>query len=131
MKEEFQKEVQSWILKAEEDLNLVIRLLQEKDAEYFASSIGFHCQQAIEKYLKAFLVSNGKGFKKTHDLNLLRDLSNELDADFSHLEFGNLLEFAVDYRYPDETYIPLLMNKFHYFSRKGYSQLPKKGFLRY
>jgi HEPN domain-containing protein len=106
MKDEFQKEVQSWILKAEEDLNLVIKLLQEKDAEYFASSIGFHCQQAIEKYLKAFLVSQAKAFKKTHDLNLLRDICAELDNDFSKLEFGNLLEFAVDYRYPDEAYIP-------------------------
>jgi HEPN domain-containing protein len=100
------EEVRGWILKAEEDLYLVIKLLQEEDAEKYTSSIGFHCQQAIEKYLKSFLVANQKPFKKTHDLNFLRDLCSEIDSEFSIFEFGNLIEFAVDYRYPDEVYIP-------------------------
>lgn len=99
-------EVRNWILKAEEDLNLVIKLLKDDEAIYYTSSIGFHCQQAIEKYLKAFLIFNQKAFRKTHDLNLLRDLASEIDSKFANLEFENLIEFAVDYRYPDETYTP-------------------------
>jgi len=30
--------------------------------------IGFHCQQAVEKYLKAYLVARGVEPEKTHDL---------------------------------------------------------------
>ena len=49
--------VHQWISKAEEDL-LVVEKLTE--IEVFAtSSVCFHCQQAVEKYLKAFLISNG------------------------------------------------------------------------
>ncbi len=32
----------------------------------------------------------------------------EIDSDFTNLEFGELIEFAVDYRYPDDSYMPEL-----------------------
>ncbi len=108
------KESLSWIRKAEEDANLVLKLLMDEDAAEFTSSIGFHCQQAIEKYLKAFLVYNHKEFKRTHDLNFLRDICAELDEEFKDLEFGELIEFAVDYRYPDDSYIPEIQEVVEY-----------------
>jgi HEPN domain-containing protein len=108
MSQEVGGEFQRWFIKAEEDLNLVLKLLKDEDANQFTSSIGFHCQQAIEKFLKAFLIYNQKEFKRTHDLNLLRNLCSEIDSDFAILEFGELIEFAVDYRYPDDSYIPEL-----------------------
>ncbi len=108
------KESLSWIRKAEEDANLVLKLLMDEDAAEFTSSIGFHCQQAIEKYLKAFLVYNHKEFKRTHDLNFLRDICAELDEEFKDLEFGELIEFAVDYRYPDDSYIPEVQEVIEY-----------------
>lgn len=101
-------EFKRWFIKAEEDLNLVLKLLKDEDANQFTASIGFHCQQAIEKFLKAFLVYNQKEFKRTHDLNLFRNLCSEIDSDFAILEFGELIEFAVDYIYPDDSYIPEL-----------------------
>ena len=102
MSQEVRGEFQRWFIKAEEDLNLVLKLLKDEDANQFTSSIGFHCQQAIEKFLKAFLIYNQKEFIRTHDLNLLRNLCSEIDSDFV------ILEFAVDYRYPDDSYIPEL-----------------------
>ena len=36
--------------------------------------IGFHCQQAAEKLLKAFLSDLGVRFRKTHDVRELMDL---------------------------------------------------------
>lgn len=102
MSQEVRGEFQRWFIKAEEDLNLVLKLLKDEDANQFTSSIGFHCQQAIEKFLKAFLIYNQKEFIRTHDLNLLRNLCSEIDSDFV------ILEFALDYRYPDDSYIPEL-----------------------
>ncbi len=37
-------------------------------------TIGFHCQQALEKILKALLSLHGIRFRKTHDLRELIDL---------------------------------------------------------
>ena len=37
-------------------------------------TIGFHCQQALEKILKALLSLHGVRFRKTHDLRELIDL---------------------------------------------------------
>jgi HEPN domain-containing protein len=48
--------VKQWLLKANEDL-----LVVEKLTEYeiiATSSACFHCQQAAEKFLKAFLIAN-------------------------------------------------------------------------
>ncbi|NBP59380.1 HEPN domain-containing protein [bacterium] len=63
--------MQTLFLRSRRDLNLVLKLLKDEDANQFTSSIGFHCQQAIEKFLKAFLIYNQKEFKRTHALNLL------------------------------------------------------------
>lgn len=38
------------------------------------AAIGFHCQQAAEKLLKALLTHLGVRFRKTHDLRGLMDL---------------------------------------------------------
>ena len=51
-------------------------LVQEVlDAEHVADEIvGFHCQQALEKLLKALLSLRGVRYRKTHDLRELMDL---------------------------------------------------------
>ena len=46
--------VLKWIEKADED-RLVVHQLFEADS-IARGTIGFHCQQAAEKYLKAFLI---------------------------------------------------------------------------
>ncbi len=58
-----------WIEKAEQDLRRVGRRLREGDTEDAA----FHLQQAIEKFLKGFLLSTGWKLRKIHDLEALLD----------------------------------------------------------
>jgi HEPN domain-containing protein len=57
--------IKSWLKKAEKDLLTAKHELSFADA--VTESICFHCQQAAEKYLKAYLVYLGIPFIKTHD----------------------------------------------------------------
>ncbi|MBI3615929.1 MAG: HEPN domain-containing protein [Candidatus Omnitrophica bacterium] len=66
--------------KARQDLRRVSRRLAENDVEDAA----FHLQQAIEKFLKGYLLSHGWSLKKIHDLEALLDdairVSPDLEA---------------------------------------------------
>ena len=64
----------------------------------------FHAQQAAEKMLKAFLVSKGIDFPKTHDLQELCLLCEGLDIQFNnfHREMVTLNRYSVIPRYPME-----------------------------
>ncbi|MFB0515387.1 MAG: HEPN domain-containing protein, partial [Candidatus Neomarinimicrobiota bacterium] len=62
--EEVKREfLQQWLEKAAKDLELAAHLLGE-NAPYL-DAIGFHAQQAAEKYLKALLVHYQIEFSKT------------------------------------------------------------------
>ena len=65
--------------------------------------IGFHCQQAAEKILKALLSDLGATFHKTHDLgalmNSLARVGPPLPEEFENLD--NLTPFSAVYRYDD------------------------------
>ena len=56
-----------WLRIAEKDYSRVKKLLKIEDPE----AAGFYLQQAVEKYLKAFLLSKGWKLKRTHDLEPL------------------------------------------------------------
>jgi len=59
-----------WKKIARKDWERVSRNLRDKDAE----AAGFYLQQALEKYLKAFLLQHGWKLKKIHTLHtLLKD----------------------------------------------------------
>lgn len=60
---------EDWVARAAKDLKRVSPRLQEEDIEEAA----VHLQQAIEKYLKGYLISKGWRLKPTHDLELLLD----------------------------------------------------------
>ena len=62
--------LKNWIFRANEDI-AVIENLFKSDPELYASSICFHAQQAVGKFLKAFLIFNNIDFPKTHDLEFL------------------------------------------------------------
>ena len=65
--------------------------------------IGYHCQQAVEKLLKARLVTLGVNYPKTHNLQtlveLLEDQGKQLPADLADLD--SLTPYATIYRYED------------------------------
>ena len=60
--------VQQFIEKAEHDLRAA-DLLAREDA--LANVVCFHCQQAVEKMLKAALLASGAEPPRTHDLGFL------------------------------------------------------------
>lgn len=89
-----------WFRKAESDLKVVEHLLTIDKPP--TDALCFHCQQAIEKYFKAFLTFHDVRVKKIHDMEALLNLCIEQDKEkISRLSF-----FAVEVRYPDEFYIP-------------------------
>lgn len=97
------EETKLWFDKAEMDFKVAGFLLEKNENLY--SIICFHCQQASEKYLKAFLVDNEIEFIRTHDLVLLLEkYIIPLEPEFEQflLIGANLTEFAITTRYPGE-----------------------------
>ena len=94
--------VQQWIAKAEVDYRAAQQLL--KGEVPIREAIAFHCQQAAEKYLKAFLVRHQAEFPKTHNMRLLLDLASTLAPDLAaSLEPAvALTPYGVDIRYPGD-----------------------------
>ena len=96
------EEVKEWIEKADHDLGSA-KLIYLHLPDYF-DTIAFHCQQAVEKYIKAVLVFYNIDFQKSHDLvYLLELLSDKIEID--ELKFRNafmLNNFGVQIRYPNK-----------------------------
>jgi HEPN domain-containing protein len=98
--------LRSWLTKAAEDLASATVL-----AAAGPSCTGpalFHCQQAAEKAVKAYLAYCGTPFGKTHDVSSLLDLASDTTPAFELLrsEAAALTPYAVAYRYPNVTSPP-------------------------
>ena len=78
VKKEFTK---GWLDKAENDYRTA-QYLGASGADYVSSSV-FHAQQAVEKYIKAYLVWYQIEFPKTHDIAALRYVSVFYEAAFA------------------------------------------------
>jgi len=68
----------------------------------------FHCQQAVEKTLKAWLAWHDRPFRKTHDLGELGAQAVVLDPSLEPLlrRAAPLTEYAWQFRYPGEVTDP-------------------------
>lgn len=89
--------------KADNDLKAVKYLLTMEDAPL--DVLSFHCQQAVEKYLKAYLTWADVRVTKTHDLASILNLCIEKDKEFEKLDrdkISRLTLYAVEIRYPEE-----------------------------
>jgi len=100
------EDVKRWLIKALEDLRIAKHELSFPEEEIATGPLCFHCQQAVEKLLKAFLVSRGIDFGRTHNLEYLLNLCINQDPEFAQLNVGNLTSYAVGIRYVDDFYIP-------------------------
>lgn len=98
--------IEKWILKAVNDLKVAEHELRQPEDEIITDAVCFHCQQAVEKLLKAYLVSKNIDFGKTHNLEFLLESCLKIDPDFKDMDVGNLSFYAVEIRYPDEFYMP-------------------------
>ncbi len=94
--------VNSWIEKADHDLGSA-KLIYLHIPDYF-DTIAFHCQQAVEKYIKASLIHIGIEFQRSHDLPyLLEMLSGKVEIRPELFDKAILLNgFSVEIRYPDQ-----------------------------
>jgi len=91
----------AWLRKAASDLATVEACLA---AGRGLDAACFHCQQAAEKALKAFLIARDQDFPHTHDLQRLVALCAKVEAGFRRLQTAaqRLNPYAVDFRYePD------------------------------
>ncbi len=89
------------LLTADRDMEAAETLLQASPHLY--ENIGFHCQQATEKYLKAVLVASVLPAPFIHDLTkLLPPLQQANVIQFTQQDLADaavLNEFAVELRY--------------------------------
>ncbi|MBI2470683.1 MAG: HEPN domain-containing protein [Planctomycetes bacterium] len=100
--------INQWIRIAERDLLTAKQGLEAN--EVVTDTVCFHCQQAAEKYLKAFLVKKQIEFSKTHNIMSLLNLCSSVDKSFKEElpEADNLTDYAVEIRYPDDWYEPTI-----------------------
>ena len=68
----------AWLVKSTKDLHRVEVFLAAQPSDF--EDALFHCQQAAEKALKAFLTWHDQPFRKTHDLDTLGKQCTELDS---------------------------------------------------
>ena len=89
---------QDWVRLGARDFKRTEHLLNVDDPE----GSGYHLQQAIEKYLKGFLLSKGWKLKRIHDLEVL--LNDALKFEKAFEQYRSLCQKITGYyiidRYP-------------------------------
>lgn len=100
MDESTAREMGQWLVKARRDLRSAQRLYT--DMPPLLDTAAYHCQQAAEKALKAFLTLHDIPFHKTHLLSPLVAQCVQIDPDFDVLADAaeTLTPFATAFRYP-------------------------------
>jgi HEPN domain-containing protein len=97
---ERQAAVKEWLVLADADHKAALHL-NSVGNEKLHHIVGFHVQQAIEKWIKAILTEQGVDFPRTHDLGALMTL---LGANFTSpiaiSAIERISDFAVTTRYP-------------------------------
>lgn len=70
--------------------------------EFHPEVVGVLIQQALEKFLKGYLISKGWELEKTHDLERLCKIASEYDRDFrKHVDLCiEIGDFYITGRYP-------------------------------
>ncbi|BBL45243.1 hypothetical protein MJ1_0064 [Nanobdella aerobiophila] len=93
------EKTKEWLEKADRDLKSAKILLYNELYDYSL----FHSQQAIEKYLKAFITYKNIPLNKIHDISLLIEYCMKMDTDFKYLYNINadkLYPIGIEIRYP-------------------------------
>ncbi len=106
------EEAKEWLSYAENDLGVAEHLFKTYHPKPLAI-IGFHCQQAAEKSVKALIVLYGSqgGMPKKHDLFLLlNQIKNMVNIDKKYYDYADVLApYGIAVRYPNE----LVLEEYH------------------
>jgi HEPN domain-containing protein len=90
-----------WIQFAKSDFSVAISSFGTENV--LLNSLCFHCQQAVEKSLKAILIKRNVKFNWTHNLkNLIDSLPSEYEIPPAINESVKLTDYAVSMRYPGD-----------------------------
>jgi len=139
--------------KAEGDVASINALLKNNDVpdDYIYDSICFHSTQSVEKFLKGFIVENKGIVKKTHNLDYIQNIAENINKDFSFIRKNCLFlnQYTADVRYNDKHKIekheikeilkslnviynfdPIVKIREIYKKRDGYRILPEFDFLK-
>jgi len=139
--------------KAEGDVASINALLKNKDVpeDYNYESICFHATQAVEKFLKGFIVNNNGKVKKSHNLEYIHNIANGIDNSFFSIknECIKLNQYTSEVRYNDKNRIekheikevlkslnviyhfePIVKMREIFKKKDGYRILPEFDFLK-
>jgi len=139
--------------KAEGDVASINALIKNNDVpdDYIYDSICLHTTQAVEKFLKGFIVNNKGTVKKSHNLEYIHNIAIGLDNSFSAIknECIKLNQYTADVRYNDKHKIekheirdilkslniiyhfePIAKMREKYKKKDGYRILPEFDFLK-
>jgi HEPN domain-containing protein len=96
-------EARAWLAKAVDDLECATLLA----ASGHGANALYHCQQAAEKALKAFLTWHDQPFRKTHNLLELGDSCAAIDPTIAATaaSLHVLTDYAWKLRYPSDPYV--------------------------
>jgi HEPN domain-containing protein len=97
--------LREWVEKADADLEAADRLAPSVAASArLREIVGFHCQQAVEKYLKVLLTFHQIEFPKTHEIERLLALLSSANPEAADALGCTkwLGPVAVDIRYPGD-----------------------------
>jgi len=102
MNDQTRESVRQWRAKAQSDWTAVEILMASERCP--AETVCFHCQQFVEKLLKAILTHHGIEAPKTHDLRRLIQLAEPLVPELSRLSDASdtLTIHGVETRYPGD-----------------------------
>lgn len=100
--------IKEWIYEANNDLGLA-QFVIDNNGKYY-DLVCFHCQQAAEKFLKAYIIYLRLYYRKVHDLNYLLNVIEKKKkiSKSLHKKAEVLNEYSIDSRYPDYWHDPTL-----------------------
>lgn len=101
MDEAFKRQAMEWFERGDHDIETA-QLLYDQNG--YTDSIAYHIQQAIEKYLKGYLVMRAQKPPRVHELDTLLALVARFEPDW-YDRFIDLCEKATRY-YLDDRYPP-------------------------
>ncbi len=113
MDEGLKKQALEWFERGDHNIATAKMLLENK---WFTDTIAYHIQQAIEMYIKGFLVLQNQKPPKIHDLDILISQASRYDEQLN--AFLELCEKATKY-YLEDRYPPGPLVQYSYSEIKG------------
>jgi HEPN domain-containing protein len=93
-------ETSAWLTRTSQDMRAAAHGLKAEPP--LLDDVAFHCQQACEKALRAFLIWHGIPFRETHDLAEIGEECVAIDSSLADLvrQAAPLSGYVWVYRYP-------------------------------